>query len=131
VKTLIQAGPVKPTDKTFALDTGMPLEIIPVQNPYSLKPGSWAEFQIVFAHKPLANTLVRYWTRPVSTVKEAPEVKPRGLTEEHQRSDARGRVRFQLRSGQNMISLVQMVPTTDTKEADWQSYWGSLTFGCR
>ena len=58
-------------------------------------------------------------------------MKPKGLIEEHQRSDAQGRIRFQLRAGQSMVSLVQMVPMTDTKEADWQSYWGSLTFGCR
>lgn len=131
VKTLIQAGPVTSTDKTFSLDTGMPLEIIPVQNPYGVKPGGWAEFRLVFDHKPLANALVRYWSRPVTTRKELPDVKPKGLMEEQQRSDAQGRVRFRLRAGQNMISLVQMVPATDTKEADWQSYWGSLTFGCR
>lgn len=131
VKTLIQAGPVKSTDQSFSLDTGMPLEIIPLQNPYGIKPGGWAEFRIVFDHKPLPNALVRYWTRPVSTVKELPDVKPKGLTEEQQRSDAQGRVRFQLRAGQNMVSLVQMVPATNNKEADWQSYWGSLTFGCR
>ncbi|MVM30321.1 DUF4198 domain-containing protein [Spirosoma sp. HMF4905] len=131
VKTMIQAGPVNPADRTFSLDTGMPLEIIPIQNPYSLKPGGLAEFRIVFNHKPLANALVRYWTRPELIGKEIPDIRPKGLTEEQQRSDAQGRVRFQLRSGQNMISLVQMTPTTDTKEADWQSYWGSLTFGCR
>ncbi len=131
VKTLIQAGPVKPTDKTFSIDTGMPLEIIPVKNPYSLKPGEWAEFRVVFDHKPLPNVLVRYWTRPFIKGKELPDSKPQGLTQEHQRSDAQGRVRFQLRTGQNMVSLVQMVLITDPKEADWQSYWGSLTFGCR
>lgn len=131
VKTLIQAGAVKLTDRAFSLDTGMPLEIIPVQNPYGLKSGESAEFRIIFDHKPLANALVRYWTRPVSTVKEHPDVRPKGLMEEQQRTDAQGRVHFQLRAGQNMISLVQMVPNIDTKQADWQSYWGSLTFGCR
>ena len=131
VKTLIQAGPVNPTDKTFSMDTGMPLEVIPVKNPYSLRPGEWAAFRVVFDHKPLPNVLVRYWTRPFIKGKELPDSKPQGLTQKHQRSDAQGRVRFQLRTGQNMVSLVQMVPITDTKEADWQSYWGSLTFGCR
>ncbi|AUD06582.1 DUF4198 domain-containing protein [Spirosoma pollinicola] len=131
VKTLIQVGPVKPTDKTFSLDTGMPLEIIPLQNPYTIKPGDWAQFQIVFDHKPLANALVRYWTRPFTKGQELPDSKPQGLTEEQQRSDTQGRIRFRLKTGQNMISLVQMVPVTDDKLADWQSYWGSLTFGCR
>ena len=131
VKTLIQVGAVKPTDKTFSLDTGMPLEVIPEKNPYSLKPGEWAEFRVVFDHKPLPNALVRYWTRPFMKGTELPDSKPKGLTEEHQRTDAKGRVRFRLRAGQNMVSLVQMVPVMDDKQADWQSYWGSLTFGCR
>lgn len=131
VKTLIQAGPVQSADKTFSLDTGMPLEIIPLENPYSKKPGGLAEFKLVFNHKPLANALVRYWTRPFGPANDLTDGKPTGLVEAHQRSDAQGCVRFHLRSGQNMVSLVHMVPTTNTNEADWQSYWGSLTFGCR
>ena len=131
VKTLIQAGPVDPRDQTFGLDTGMPLEIIPSRNPYGIKPGESAEFRILFAHKPLANALVRHWARPVSAVKPAPDVKPVGLTEEQQRTDAHGRVRFRLKTGNNMVSLVCMVPHTTDQQADWQSYWGSLTFGCR
>ena len=59
----------------------------------------------------VTNALVRYWTRPFIKGKELPDSKPQGLTEEHQRTDAQGRVRFQLRAGQNMISLVQMVPS--------------------
>lgn len=124
VKTLIQAGN-KP-DSTFALNTGMPLEIIPVQNPYALKPGQPVSFQILFEQKPLAMALVRYWNRTAGNQ----------LHQEQQRSDAQGRVRFQLRSGSNMVSLVRMIPHTGQDEtglppADWISYWGSLTFGCR
>ena len=131
VKTLIQAGPVQVTDQTFATDTGMPLEIIPLQNPYSLKTGDQADFQILFNHKPLANALVRYWNRPVNGSIEKPGIRPAGLTETHQRSSPLGRVRFRLKTGQNMVSLVQMVPNEDRQQADWQSYWGSFTFGCR
>lgn len=131
VKTLIQAGPVRAADQTFALDTGMPLEIIPGKNPYGVKPGEWTEFQIVFDHKPLSGALVRYWNRPAAALKGPPSVKPSGLSEEQQRTNAQGRVRFRLKAGYNMISLVQMTPHTETEQADWQSYWGSLTFGCR
>lgn len=131
VKTLIQAGPVELTDKTFSIDTGMPLEIIPIKNPYLIKPNEWVELRVLFNHKPLANALVRYWTRPFAKGRQLPDTKPEGLTQERQRSDVQGRVRFRLKAGQNMISLVHMVPAADSKEADWQSYWGSLTFGCR
>ncbi len=133
VKTLIQAGD-KPDD-TFAVNTGMPLEIIPIQNPYMLKPGQTADFQVLFEQKPLPMALVRYWNRDAANK----------LHEEQKRSDARGRVQFALRAGRNMVSLVQMVPyigprqvgltqtgmaQPDFPQADWISYWGSLTFGC-
>lgn len=124
VKTLIQAG--NKIDSTFAVNTGMPLEIIPAQNPYALKPGQSISFQILFKQKPLPMVLVRYWNRTAGNQ----------LHQEQQRSDAQGRVRFQLRAGSNMVSLVRMIPHTDPNEtgsppADWVSYWGSLTFGCR
>lgn len=119
VKALVQVG--SKTDNTFAKNTGMTLEIIPVQNPYTQHPGQTAEFQILFENKPLAGALVRYWNRDVQN----------HVSEEKQRSDAQGRARFKLRAGSNMVSLVRMIPHTDTTEADWHSYWGSLTFGCR
>ena len=119
VKTLVQVGPN--ADNTFSKNTGMALEIIPTQNPYTQHPDQMAEFQILFENKPLAGTLVRYWNRDATNK----------LSEEKQRSNAQGRVRFRLRPGGNMVSLVNMVPNTDTTTADWHSYWGSLTFGCR
>ncbi len=119
VKTLVQAGPR--ADDAFAKETGMVLEIIPARNPYAQRPGQTAGFRIQFQNKPLAHALVRYWNRDAGG----------HLTEEKQRSDKQGRIRFRLRAGQNMLSLVRMIPCADTTQADWQSYWGSLTFGCR
>lgn len=128
VKTLIQAGN-KP-DNTFAANTGMPLEIMPIQNPYAMKPGQMADFQILFGQKPLPAVLVRYWNRTATNQ----------LHQEQQRADAQGYVRFRLRAGSNMVSLVRMVPYAEPTSAgpravgptaDWVSYWGSLTFGCK
>jgi uncharacterized GH25 family protein len=124
VKTLIQAGD-KP-DATFAGNTGMPLEIIPAENPYGQRPGQVATFQVLYDNKPLPKALVRYWNRNGTNP----------LAQERQRSDGQGRVRFRLRAGNNMVSLVHMVPyvhadTTKPSPADWHSYWGSLTFGCK
>ena len=123
VKTLVQVGSpivgVK-ADNTFARNTGMVLEIIPVQNPYLQHAGQTVDFQILFANKPLAGALVRYWNRNST----------KRLLHEKQRSDKNGHVRFKLRSGGNMVSLVCMVPNETPTDADWHSYWGSLTFGC-
>ncbi len=119
VKTLIQVG--SKTDDTFAKSTGMILEISPTKNPYRQHPGQTAEFRLLFADKPLAGALVRYWNRDAAN----------HVTEEKQRSDARGTVRFTLRAGASMVSAVRMIPHENPAEADWHSYWGSLTFGCR
>lgn len=124
VKTLIQVGD-KP-DNTFSVNTGMPLEIIPVENPYAMKADQIADFQILFEQKPLAGALVRHWNRTATNQ----------LHEAQQRSDAQGRVRFRLLAGSNMVSLVNMAPYTgpaspELPQADWISYWGSLTFGCK
>ncbi len=118
VKTIVQVGPK--TDNTFAKYTGMMLEILPLKNPYDQRPGQLAEFRILFENKPLADALIRHWNRDAAN----------RLNEEKQRSDDQGYARFRLRAGANMISVVRMVPGKDTT-ADWHSYWGSLTFGCR
>ncbi len=124
VKTLVQAGD-KPDD-TFARSTGMPLEIMADRNPYAQRVGQPVGYQILFGNKPVSGALVRYWNRDLTN----------NLSEEQQRSDARGRVQFRLKPGKNMVSLVHMVPASDTAQAryqpaDWHSYWGSLTFGSK
>ncbi len=118
-RTLILAGAVP--GNLSAQVTNMLLEITPAQNPYALKPGQIADFQIVFGQKPLAKALVCYWNRDGQN----------HLTQEKHRSDANGRVQFRLRAGSNMVSVATMIPFADPAKADWQSYWGSLTFGCR
>ncbi len=119
VKSLVQVGDTP--DHTFAKNTGMPLEIIPAKNPYEQRFGQSAEFRVYFMDKPLEGALVRYWSRDAAN----------HLTEEKQITNALGDVRFRLRIGQNMVSVVHMVPAQNTSQADWHSYWGSLTFGCR
>ena len=122
VKTLVQVGN-KP-DNTFAKPTGMPLEIMADKNPYAQRVGQPIGYQILFGDKPISGALVRYWNRDLKNE----------LTEEKQRSDAQGRVQFLLKPGKNMVSVVHMVPASDTAQtryqpADWHSYWSSLTFG--
>lgn len=124
VKALLQVGP-KP-DGTFAKNIGMPLEILAVTNPYGQRPGQLATFRVLFRDKPLAGALVRYWNRDSANRSGGTPA-----VEEKQRSNAQGEVGFTLRAGQNMVSVVRMVPYDDPAQADWISYWGSLTFGSR
>ncbi len=114
--TLIQVGGT-PT-AVFFKKTGFDLQILPQQNPLLVTPGSLLTFQIWFQGKPLPGALVRHWHRTASG-----EV---NLT--FQISDRKGKLRFQVPEGEQMLSLVHMMPHSKPAEADWQSIWGSLTW---
>ncbi|WP_439581911.1 DUF4198 domain-containing protein [Dyadobacter bucti] len=117
VKTLVQVG--GKNDQTFAINTGMMLEIIPAGNPYLAKENTPVTFQILFRQKPVKNSLVLAW-----------HVQNGKATHTKLRSNASGEVTFPIsRNGKWMISTVHMTPHTNSTEADWQSYWGSYTFG--
>lgn len=120
-KTLIQTGEVKSNEVTKPM--GLAIDIVPRQNPYALPKGSALTCQFLYENKPLKNALVRCWRRV------------NGKTElEFKRSDAAGNATFDLPKKGNaayMISVVTMVRLTDTSKADWQSTWGSLTFGMK
>ncbi|MCU0446846.1 MAG: DUF4198 domain-containing protein [Microscillaceae bacterium] len=117
-KTLVQIGN-KPTPN-FKKVVGMPLEIVPLQNPYQMKQGGRFSVKILFKNKPLPNTRVKLWHRVANEAVKPLDVK----------SDQNGIVSIEsLASGEYMISLVKMIPHPKPQEADYQSYWASLTFG--
>jgi uncharacterized GH25 family protein len=120
-KTVMQVGTVKGNEITKPMD--LAIDIVPQQNPYSLPKGSTLTCQFLYENKPLKNALVRCWRRV------------NGKTElEFKRSDAAGNATFELPKKGNaayMVSVVTMVRLTDTSKADWQSTWGSLTFGMK
>ena len=117
VKTLIQVG--SKTDKTFKRNTGMPLEIIPLQNPYTLKMGDKMTVQVLFNGKPLADKMIVTWNKTATTKTRQQKL----------RTDAKGLMTFPLdQTGQWMVSTVQMIPVENDAEANYQSYWGNLTF---
>ena len=98
----------------------MPLEIIPLKNPYTLKVGDKMTVQILFNGKPLANNLIVTWDK-------TPTTKTR---QQKYKTDKKGFLTFMLdKKGQWMVSLVHMIALENNSEADYQSYWGNLTFG--
>jgi uncharacterized GH25 family protein len=121
-KTLIQVGKVK--DKTFSVATDLPVDIIPLSNPYSLRNNDTLAVKILFRNTPLRNTLIKIWQRNIDkTIKT-------DLT-----SDGNGEIKFPVSAtGKWMISVVKMVRLENDPKAHpisigWQSYWGSLTWG--
>ena len=116
-KTLLQVGEVK--DQTFGIITLMPIDIIPFFNPYQLKNKERLRVKIYYKGSPLPNTLVKTWHR----VKNKTEQK-------ELRTDSKGEIVFPVSTtGKWMISTVKMERLLDNPICDWQSYWGSLTWG--
>jgi hypothetical protein len=119
VKTLIQAGGKR--DATYATRTGQRLEIVPLQDPATARPGSPLGFQVYFDAQPVTGALVKFWNRSGGQ-----------LLALSQRTDDQGKVKLALPApGVWMVSLVHMIATTDSTEFDWDSYWCNLTFALR
>jgi uncharacterized GH25 family protein len=116
-KTLLQVGDIK--DQTFGITTSMPIDIIPLSNPYQLNNKDLFRVKIFYKGSPLRNALVKTWHR----IKNKTEKKDL-------RTDSKGEIVFPVNTnGRWMISTVKMERLFDNPVCDWQSYWGSLTWG--
>ncbi len=116
IKTLLQVG--NKLDQSYKKNVGMPLEIIPLQNPYELKKMQRCTFEVIFKEKPLEQAVVKAWHQYKGKIQRYTQL-----------TDAQGRVDFNiLPKGEWMISIVTMI-ASESPQAEWQSYWGSFTFG--
>lgn len=96
---------------------GFTLEIIPEENPCRLRPGAKLGVRVVFNGKPLAGATIVAMCA--------------GHTGEPQRvrTGEEGRASFTLATpGLWMIHNVHMVEAPPDAGADWESFWGTLTF---
>ncbi len=102
-----------PSDRAL----GLPLEIVAEGNPCGLRAGDWLGIRLLHHGSPLPGaTIVALGqadpTRPIASV-----------------TDAEGRTRFRLTvPGAWMITSVHMIEAPRDAQADWESYWASLTF---
>jgi len=115
-KTLLQVD--GKNDNSFKINTGMQLEIIPQNNPYS-KEAQELNVYFEFKGKPLANYQVRTWCKKDGKL----------IVKAFHQTDATGFVKLPIKEkGEWMISIVKMELFTATDKADYESYWGSYTF---
>ena len=118
VKSLIRVGGSS-DGSNYGLDTGLPLELIALTDPYAGKAPAEMRFRVQFKHRLVKNALVQVWHRGD------------GRSARLQlRSDAQGEVTFPCwQVGRWMVSSVHMERVPPGQRADWQSYWSSYTFG--
>jgi uncharacterized GH25 family protein len=114
-KSLIySASPAKPQNDR---PLGFPLELVSERNPYTLSPIEDIPVRLTFENRPLPGALV------VAINKLNPTEK---LTA---RTGKDGRVRLKLRpGGMWLVKAVHMTPAPAGSNAEWMSYWASLTF---
>ena len=114
-KSLVFSGPSDKTQGDRSL--GFTLELVAEQNPYTMDAGQDLPVRLTYENRPLADALV------VAINRANPAQK---LTA---RSGKDGRVRFRLpRTGMWLIKAVHMVEAPAGANAEWASYWASLTF---
>ena len=126
VKTLVQVG--DPALVPLAADSacrhayGLPLELVPEQNPYRLAPDQALTVRVLRGGRPAPGAAVQVWQR-----------QPSGLPTSHftTRANQSGRVLLRLSGpGPYLLATVDMRPAPPAlrARADWQSTWASLTF---
>ena len=121
IKTIFQVGNVK--DETYKRATSLPLDIIPLSNPYKISNSDSLTVKIIFKGGPLANTIITVWNRRGNETLKWTVI-----------SDKRGLIKFPVSTkGEWMVSCVKMVriydPPTNPIAIGWQSYWGNCTWG--
>lgn len=114
-KAIIAAGDAAAEGSDRRL--GLPLELTPQRNPYSLRPGGELSVRLTHQDKPLAGAKVFAMRQSAADAAQSAT------------SDADGRVTFKLdQPGIWMVKCVHMVRADPSADADWESFWASLTF---
>ena len=122
-KTLLLAGPLGPAaaDTAYRRVLGLPLELVPEQNPYRLAPGAALTVRLLRQGQPVAGALVQVW--------ETGQPAARHFSTH---TNQQGRLLLRLPgAGPYLLAAVQMeaAPPALAPRADWLSTWASLTFG--
>jgi hypothetical protein len=114
-KALLAVGPESRRGGDTPL--GFTLELIAETNPATLVPGDSLPLRLTYDGAPIAGVLVS----ALHATTAAPPVAAR--------TDAAGRVALPLgASGPWLVKAVHMVAVPPGEDAEWESYWASLTF---
>ena len=119
VKAIFQAGDVR-TD-SFKAVLGYPVELVPQENPYKLKPGDTIEILCLKDGKPLVNQFVQSGREADGKVATGQDV----------RTDKKGVAKFKLNgAGKWYVRFINMT-RLDDPELNYESKWATLTFEIR
>lgn len=120
VKALIQVGATHTAG--YSAELGYPAELVPVNNPYTLRPGGTFRVRAVVEGEPVANQVVVSGGRTQSGAR---------IPQQTVRTDRDGIARIRIGSrGVWYVKFIHMEKVAaDT--VDYESKWATLTFGVR
>jgi len=120
IKALIQVGGAR--SDAWSTELGYPAEIIPLENPYTLRRGTTLSVRTLVDGKPVVKQLVQFGGRTPTEAR----------IEQHVvRTDSAGVARIPLRqAGVWYIKFIRMVPVSGDS-VDYESKWATLTFEVR
>ena len=120
VKSLIQVGATQ--TEHFGAELGYPAELVPLENPYAMKPGETLRLRTLVDGRSVANQFVLFGGRTLAGER---------IAQRSARSDSSGVVRVPLRTrGVWYVKFIHMARLSgDT--ANYESKWASLTFELR
>ena len=116
VKAMIQVGDARSNHYATAL--GYPAEIVPVENPYSLKSGSSLHVKTLVDGKPAGNQLVVFGGLTEANI---------DIASKSTRSNAEGIATIPLSSGTWYVKFINMT-RVQKDTVDYESKWATLTF---
>ena len=106
----------------FRRPLGLQVEIVPETNPCGLRVGDTLRVQVLFQGRPLANVQVGAGYAGVHGHHYPVWVK----------TDVEGRAAIPFdRAGAWFVRTLHMIPSTEFEDADWQSWFSTLTFEVR
>ena len=114
-KSLVLSG--APTEQQKDRVLGFTLELVTERNPYLMHANDELPVRLLYKGQPLAGALVVAMNR----------VNP--MAKINARTDASGHARLRLNQrGMWLVKAVHMVPAPPGLDAEWASYWASVTF---
>jgi hypothetical protein len=118
VKAIMQVGSSRSDDYLSAL--GYPAEIVPLVNPYSLRPGGTLRVRAIVDGAAAPNQLVVYGGRTTSGAR---------IAQRNVRTGGDGTANIPLRMpGTWYVKFIHMTRQAAGGEADYESKWATLTF---
>jgi uncharacterized GH25 family protein len=118
-KVLVQVGGPSTLGQTITQPVGLPLEIVPEQNPYSEPRPAALVVRVLYERRPLARALVKLT-----------QLEHDSAPFETHLTDTTGRAVFHMPAeGTWLVNVIWTKPLPRTRETDFETIFSSLSFG--